>query len=161
GPPLLVAAFAFFFRREVATNAELAREFTFESLQRLGAAQESAFAEVAGALVTHGKQLDDALDLVLGIKVVVEATHEAVLDLQPELQRQRGVQQAGTEEACRLIREVLALLGRSGMQTGAVRAQHSLSIRSEEERRVVRQLLDRFRQMPEDRQKQLPALLNG
>ncbi len=40
GTPLLAAAFAYFFRRELKENAELARGMTFESLRLLSAAQE-------------------------------------------------------------------------------------------------------------------------
>jgi tRNA A-37 threonylcarbamoyl transferase component Bud32 len=47
------------------------------------------------------------------------------------------------------------------MQKGEVKPQHSLSIRSEDERNVVKQLLARFRQLPADQQHKLPALLNG
>lgn len=41
GPPLLAAAFAFFFRREVETNEELARGLSFDYLRRLSGRQEA------------------------------------------------------------------------------------------------------------------------
>jgi TPR repeat protein len=47
------------------------------------------------------------------------------------------------------------------MPFGEVRPEHSFSIRSEDERRAVKQLLARFRQLPAEEQKRLPALLNG
>src|SRR5206468_1453522 len=50
GPPLLAAAFAYFFRREVQTNAELARGLQFELLQKLFAHQGAAFAGIGGAV---------------------------------------------------------------------------------------------------------------
>ena len=37
GPPLLAAAFCYFFRREVETDAELARGLTFDVLRQLAA----------------------------------------------------------------------------------------------------------------------------
>src|SRR5438132_1234808 len=40
GPPLLAAAFCFFFRREVESDPELARGLFFDGLQQLTAAQE-------------------------------------------------------------------------------------------------------------------------
>jgi serine/threonine protein kinase len=47
------------------------------------------------------------------------------------------------------------------MQKGEVKPQHSFSIRNEDERNAVKQLLARFRQMPSEEQRQFPALLNG
>jgi hypothetical protein len=56
---------------------------------------------------------------------------------------------------------VLQRVSKVGMQSGEVRPQHSLSIRSEDERTAVKQLLARFRQLPPGQQMQLPALQNG
>src|SRR5262249_1605814 len=43
GPPLLVSAFAYFFRREVETDEELAHGLFFDGLRQLSAAQGKAF----------------------------------------------------------------------------------------------------------------------
>ena len=62
GPPLLAAAFAYFFRREVQTNAELARGLHFELLQRLYVSQSAAFAGIGGAVERLGGKVEEMLD---------------------------------------------------------------------------------------------------
>jgi hypothetical protein len=165
GPPLLAAAFAYFFRREVEENAELARGLLFDSLQHLSAGQEAAFDQVGAALTALGERFDELLGEVLEqlahIRRVTEETHAAVFDLQAELQRLGGLHLAGADEVRRLLQEVLAHLARAGMQPGEVRPHDSFSIRGEDERRLVKQLLARFRQLPAGEQRQVPALLNG
>ena len=47
------------------------------------------------------------------------------------------------------------------MQRGEVRPANSCSIRGEDERRAVKALLERFRRLPAEEQRQAPALLNG
>jgi hypothetical protein len=64
GPPLLAAAFAFFFRREVEEDDGLAHGLFFDGLRHLSAAQA---------------KIDDT----------TAATHRAVLDMQERLQRLR------------------------------------------------------------------------
>jgi hypothetical protein len=165
GPPLLATTFAYFFRREVETNAELARGLTFDSLQRLSAGQEAAFGQVGAALQTMGERFDDLLGKVLEqlgrIEAVAVETHGAVLDLHTELQRLASLQLSSGEEIRRLLQEVIEHLARVGMQAGQLRPQHSLTIRGEDERRAVRQLLDRFRRVSPEEQQRVPALLNG
>src|SRR5262249_12713091 len=59
------------------------------------------------------------------------------------------------------LRDAVARLSRLQMDAGAVRPEHSFSIRSEDERQAVRQLLDRYRRLPAAERTHLPALLNG
>jgi formylglycine-generating enzyme required for sulfatase activity/tRNA A-37 threonylcarbamoyl transferase component Bud32 len=161
GPPLLAAAFAYFFRRQVETDDELARGLCFDGLQHLAAAQAQGFAAVAQALDTLGDRFDEALARLAQIEAAVVATHAAVLDLHGELQRLSGLHSAHAAELRQLMQEALAHLHRGGMQSGEVRPQHSLSIRGDDERRAVKQLLARFRRLPAEQQKEVPALLNG
>ena len=172
GPPLLAAAFAFFFRREVETNAELARGLTFDALRQLAASQETALGEVEQALATLGSRFDARLDEVLAqldriertaaqARDAAHAAHGATLDLHVELQRLGGLHLTNGAEVRHLVEQVLSRLDQAGMRQGEVRAQHSFSIRSEDERRAVKQLLARFRELPADEQHQAHALLNG
>src|SRR5262249_12662755 len=91
GPPLLVAAFTFYFRREVETDPELAHGLFWDGLRQLSASQEQAFEEVGKALTTLGQHFEQVFEHLARIEeVVVEtqavavATHGAVLDLQAE-----------------------------------------------------------------------------
>jgi formylglycine-generating enzyme required for sulfatase activity/tRNA A-37 threonylcarbamoyl transferase component Bud32 len=157
GPPLLVAAFAYFFRRQVETTPDLACGLLWDGLRQLSAAQEAAFQQVGAALTDLGEHLEKILDQLDRIEIVVLETHAAVLDIQAEMKRQR----TGSEEVRLLLEEVADHLARAGMQHGEVRPQHSLSIRTEEEHQAVKLLLERFRQLPAEQQQGVPALLNG
>jgi serine/threonine protein kinase len=168
GPPLFVAAFTFFLRREVETDNELAHGLFWDGLRQFSASQEQAFEQVGKALTTLGKnfervfdQLGRIEDVVVETQTVAVATHEAVLDMHAEFQRISSLHLANADEVRRLMQEVLDRVIQAGMQKGEVKAQHSFSIRSEVERNAVEHLLARFRQMPAEQQKQFPALLNG
>jgi ribosomal protein S27E len=92
--------------------------------------------------------------------VAVE-THGAVLDLQTELQRLGGLHLANAGEVRSLLEQVLMHLSQAGMTRGEVRPGNSCSIRGEDERRAVKALLARFRQLPPEEQRRLSALQNA
>ena len=164
GPPLLVSAFAYFFRREVETDEELAHCLLFDGLRQLSASQAKAFGEVNKALISLGDKFDqiiEQLDRIEGVVVetlsVAVETHGAVLDMQAELQRLGSL----PDEVRRLMQDVMNRVSQAGMQRGEVKPHQSFSIRSEDERNAVKQLLARFRQLPDQQQNKVPALLNG
>ncbi len=168
GPPLLPAAFAYFFRREVETDDELAHGLFFDGLRQLAGSQARAFGEVRKALDSMGdrfdllfEQLGRIADTVEKTHATATATHEAVLDVQAELARLAQAQSGGKNEVCALLTQVIRQLSELGMQRGEVRPQHSLSIRGADERRAVQALLMRYRQLSREEQRQAPALLNG
>ena len=85
----------------------------------------------------------------------MEQTHETVLDLKAESQRQGAVQQD-------IYQVVLALQQKLDMVGGReLRPRDSLSIRNDQERDAVKQLVARYRALPPERRQQLPALLNA
>ncbi len=157
GPPLLAAAFSYFFRREVETDEELAHGLFFDGLRQLTASQAKAFAEVGKALTTLGDRFEQ-LERIEGVAV---QTHGAVLSLQAEMQRLTCLHLADAGEIRSLLEQVQQHLAHLGMQQGEVRPQHSFSIRGDDERRAVKVLLERFRRLPGEEQRQVPALLNG
>ncbi len=168
GPPLLAAAFCYFFRREVETDPELAHGLFFDGLRQLTASQARAFAEVNKALSALRGHFDAVFEQLGRIETAVAetqataaATHGAVLDLQAELQRMGGLHLANAGEVRGLLLQVQQQLSQVGMQRGEVRPQHSFSIRGEDERRAVKALLVRFRRLPTEEQARIPALLNG
>ncbi|MEI7688054.1 MAG: serine/threonine-protein kinase, partial [Planctomycetota bacterium] len=160
-PPLLVSCFAYFLRREVETNQELAHGLMFDGLRQLSANQEAAFGNIGRALDSIGEAFEELFEQLDRIEAKVGETHGAVLDLQVELARVGQMHLANTEEARRLLGDVLNRVSQLGMQKGEVKPHHSFSIRSEDERLAVKRLLSRFRDMPVEQQKKLPALLNG
>jgi len=164
GTPLLAAAFAYFFRREVVSNPEISDGLMLDGLTQLSKDQARGLADLAKVLQgleALGGRLDDLLNQMGEIGKTVGVIHGVVLDLQIELERQAGQHGATAEEMRGLMRQVLDQLGRLGMQRGEIQSGHSGSIRSEDERRAVRALLARFRQLPVEQQQQVPALLNG
>jgi serine/threonine protein kinase len=62
GTPLLAAAFAFFFRREVETNTELAHGLTFDFLRQIGDRQERGLMQLEASVGTHAGRVLDRLD---------------------------------------------------------------------------------------------------
>ena len=161
GPPLLAAAFCYFFRREVETDNELAHGLFFDGLERLSASQAMAFGEIGKALTALGGQFDALFEQLGRIEAVVVETHGAVLDVQAELQRLGGLHLANTGEIRSLFEQVMSQLALLGIQRGEVRPGNSCSIRGEDERRAVKALLERFRRLPSEEQRHAPALLNG
>jgi len=161
GPPLLAAAFCYFFRRELESDEELAHGLFFDGLRQLTASQARGFGEVSRALSTLGVQFDALFEQLGRIEEVAVETQGAVLDLHAEVQRLGGLHLANAGEVRSLLERVLLHLGQLGMQRGEVRATHSCSIRGEDERQAVRALLGRFRTLPPEVQRRVPALLNG
>lgn len=82
GPPLLVAAFCYFFRREVETNAELAHGLFFDGLRQLSASQATAFGEVNKALTSLGDQFDQVFEQLGRIETVVVETQAVAVATQ-------------------------------------------------------------------------------
>jgi hypothetical protein len=82
GPPLLVVAARYFFRREIETDRELFQGLAFAQMERLGQRQEEGFAALAEALSQHGQRLEGMLE---SVQEVVVQTHSAVQDIQKEL----------------------------------------------------------------------------
>ncbi len=153
GSPLLVMAFAHFFR-EVETNSELSRGLTFDSLRRLSASQDAAFTQLGLALEGIGPRFDELFDQL-------DQIEQTALDIRDELHRLGGDHAADAQEQRRLLLDIQARLATAGMAAGAVQPRQSLSIRTESERRMVKEMLARFRQLPSEQQAYLPATLNG
>lgn len=131
-PPLLVTAFRYFFRRAVESDRQLFQGLAWARWERLARDQERGFA-----------QLELALD-------EVRQAHAAIRDLRDE-QRRQG------DRFDELYRVVLDVRQRLDEPSGG----DSLAIRGDEERRLLRGVLARYRALPAEQQRQLPALLSA
>ena len=167
-PPLLVSAFAYFFRREVETNDELSNGLVFDGLRQLSASQAKGFGEVSKALNSMGDDFEKVISQLVRIEtrveevsLIVKGTHVVVLDMHAELQKLGSAHLGNADEVRQLMHEVIQKIEQVGMKHGEVKPQHSFSIRTEGERAAVKQLLARFRQIPAQQQQQVPALQNG
>jgi uracil-DNA glycosylase family 4 len=151
GPPLLVVAVRYFFRRAVEENAALFQGLAFAQLEGLQQSQEQGFAGLHEALTEQSARLEQ---LLADLQTTVAQTHTAVLDIQEE-QRRQGDQNRDIYNA------VIAVQGRLDLLQREVRPRDSLSIRSDGERDLVKQLVSRYRALPEERRRDMPALLNA
>src|SRR5262249_40616982 len=149
GQPLLVLAVRYFFRRAVEEDPKLFQGLTFTQLDQLKQGQAEAFAALHDVL---GKQ-SERLEVLLGdLQKQAAQTHEAVLDVQSELARQ-GNQNRDIYQA------VLDMQRRLDLMHREVRPRDSLSIRTDQERALVREVIARYRGLPEGQRRQMPALL--
>lgn len=147
GEPLLCQVAAYFLRREVEKDEALFRNLTFARLEEQARAQQAHFAALEQMLDRHSAGLERALALLAEVK-------GGVLDIQAE-QRRQGQQIQSLHEA------VLRALQRHELAQRDLRPRDSLSIRSDEERQLVRQLVGRYRELPEEERRRMPALLHG
>jgi hypothetical protein len=151
GPPVLAAAVRYFFRREVEKDQQLFQGLAHPQLQELTASQQAGLAALGDALDRHGTRLEALLD---DVRSAVRDVHDDVLDVKAELARQGAqLQELGAA--------VLAALQQHHLEHRPLRSDDSLSIHDEGERRLVRELVARYRALPPDERRQLPALLNA
>jgi serine/threonine protein kinase len=155
GPALLAVAVRFFFRQEVAERPDLFQGLTADRIDQIGQGLEAGFQSLGQALAEHAARLEQGLE---SIQAVVIQTHQAVLDVRAELDRQN-------EESRRqfqvLYETVLALQQKLDLAHRAVRPADSLSIHNESERQAVRRLAASYRALPRAQRQRLPALLNA
>jgi formylglycine-generating enzyme required for sulfatase activity/tetratricopeptide (TPR) repeat protein len=151
GMPLLVVAVRYFFRRQVETDQELFHGLAFAQLERLGQSQDAGFAALDAALTQQGQRLDAMLG---EIQSVVVETHGAVLDLQDQIEGQ-------SEQVKQIGLDVQKLLEQHHLQRRELRPGDSLSIRNDNERQLVKQVVARYRALPEGDRKEVPSLLNA
>ena len=145
GDPVLVTAARYFFRRLVEEDAVLFRELAFAQLETLKCSQDQAFSSLQSILEGHLDKLEQIFDQL-------QQTHEVVLDLREEQQRQGA-------QADQIYQQVVDLQAKLDLVHSEIRPRDSLSIRNEQERRLVRDLVGRYRELPEQQREQLPALL--
>ncbi len=151
GNPLLVVAVQTFFRRQIESDAELFQSMTWSRLEQISGTQQQGFNALGEALSEQGERLESLLDEV---KEVVVETRDAVLDIREELQGQR-------EQIQQLGQNILQLLEQHQLQQRPLRPSDSLSIRGDNERRLVKEVVARYRALSAEQRAELPALLEG
>ena len=82
GSPLLVSAFAFFFRRELETNSELAHGLSFDFLYQISAQQEQGFALLDARTEGILGQIDVLFD---AIDAAIAGVHAQLSDINGKL----------------------------------------------------------------------------
>ncbi len=161
GPPLLVLAFGYFFRREVESNAELARSLLYDGQRQLFQGQAELLANLGQLSAAQAAAFDGLNQALHKLGDRLEWLEDAVLDIQAEIRRLHELHLANAGEVRSLLQDVQRQLANAGMQRGEINPRNSFSIRGDDERQAVHALLDRFRQLPAEQRQQMPALLNG
>jgi serine/threonine protein kinase len=151
GQPLLLVALSYFFRRGVESDETLFRSLSIERLGHLQETQESGFAALELALDLQGQRVQSLLDEV---QEATLQTRDAVLDLHQQVMGQN-------EQLRQIGQAVEQLLEQRQLQRRELHPGDSLSIRTDEELRIVRQVIGRYRALPEDEKRLLPSLLNA
>ena len=152
GHPVHVAGVRYFFRRAaVEEDQQLFQGLAFARLEAIKDGQDGAFAALSDALTRQGDRLEELLG---DVKVIVVETHTAVLDLQTQM-RGQGEQIAQIGEA------ILKLLEQRELHKRELRPADSLSVRNETERQLVKQTTGRYRALPEEDRRRVPALLHA
>lgn len=144
GTPILVSAARYFFRRAVEIDQALFQGLAFARLEQLAESSDAGFAALQRTLDEQGERLL----LVLG------EVQAAVLDIRAEQLRQSA-------QARDIYQAVIDLQGKLDLTNREVRPADSLSLRNDQERALVKQLVARYRGLPEGHRQQMPALLNA
>ena len=142
--PMLAVAVQFFFRREVETDQQLFQGLTFAKLEGLSENQQKGLEALTKILTEQGSRFDELTGQVLkelGVIVeIVKDTYKMVQDLQAQVQK---------------------LVEQRQLQHREVRPGDSMSIRNEGEMQLVKQLVAKYRTLPEEKRRQLPELLSN
>ncbi len=134
---ILVVAVRFFLRREIETNSELFQGLAWAKFELLQSGQDQGFRQLGEVFTSYYEQMEALLESVHG---VVLETHGVVLDIQNEVNN---------------LAQKFDLLQRE------IRPKDSLSIQNETERQLVKQLVQRYRALPQEERQQVPSLLNA
>jgi hypothetical protein len=168
GPPLLVLAVRYYFRREVEENEQLFQGLVFSQLEGISQAQQENF----DWLLKHGERVEGLLaelrqqlheirggvkrveDKLATVQQTGEETRSGVLRIEEELRRQGPHYQ----QVYQMLQELQNKLEVRGKQ---MRSGVSFSIRDEEERREVKAFLARYRNVSTEDRRARPALVNA
>jgi serine/threonine protein kinase len=126
GTPLITAAVRFFFRREVESDRELFQGLAFAILEQQSEALEAGFRNLSELLGQHEQRLQQLTGEVLG---VATETYKEVQQISNKLDQ---------------------LLERHRLTGRELRPDDSLLAISDDERRLVRDLVKRYRALPND-----------
>ncbi len=123
----------------------------FARTEQIAQAQQAGFTGLADALDQHGDRLEDML---ADVQEMLAETHSSVLDVKSELEQQNA-------QLRQLSSDVLRALEQHRLEKRALTHGDSLSVRTDAERQLVKQLVARYRALPADERQRLPALLNA
>jgi tetratricopeptide (TPR) repeat protein len=151
GQPLLAVAARYFFRRAVEGDRQLFQGLMWASWEDFAGAQQRGFAQLDEALAHHGQELDVRLG---ELHAFLGQIHAVVVDIRQEQARQGDRFQD-------LYQAVLDVQRRLDGLAQQPRPAPGLSIRNDEERQLLQQVLARYRGLPPGQQRQMPGLVQS
>ena len=139
-PSILVVAVHYYFRQEVARDPELARGLTVAKLDAIEEAQEKRFDALTAALSRQGDRLEEMLGTISGLVIDIDSR---TIEIDKTTKSTQDAVQV-------LVGQVKMLTEQLQLQNREVRPSDSMSVRSEGERQLVKQLVAKYRSLPED-----------
>ena len=172
GEPLLVVAVRYYFRRAVEDDPKLFQGLAFSQLEQIQSQQDRGFAALRDLIDQHQQEISTALD---EIQAEIFATYNVASQIQEEQRRQSMRDEQFQKQVLDLMEEqrqkggrhedvynaVVQLQQRLDLMHTELRPRDSLSIRGDVERQLVKEVVSRYRTLPESHRNQLPALLNA
>jgi serine/threonine protein kinase len=142
--PFLTVAVRYYFRRAVEEDRELFQGLAFAKLEAASTAQEQQFATLAQTLDRHAARLEGMLADVL----------EDVGFIRENM--------ASKSDVARVEGLLLQILAQQGMaRTREVSSRHSMSIRTDSDRRDANEAIRDYRSLPDDVRRAHPSLIES
>lgn len=138
GQPLLAMAVQYYFRRAVEEDETLARGLAWARAVAIDRHVQDGFAFLAMIQERHGQNLEEALDSLVRIETVVSAIRNETSDIHVK---------------------VIEILRRLDLPRRDLSSRHSYSCQDDRERRLVADMLRRYRALDEEQRRQFPQLL--
>jgi formylglycine-generating enzyme len=138
GQPLLAMAAQYYFRRAVEEDQVLARGLSWIKLIAIDRHIEEGFAFLALIQERHGRMLEEILDGQARMEVVVVEMNSRTIDIHATVHQ---------------------ILNRLNLPPRELSPGHSYSCRDDRERRIVADVLRRYRDLGEDQRRRFPQLL--
>ncbi len=138
GPPLLIAAFAYFLRHEIANDKQLSQTLSFTLLERISQEQTQGFNALQDAIQTLGSEFHRTMQEVscqlTQVAETVTETHESVIE----------------------IREMLAAVQ---AQLAHLQAEKQSADQQDLKKQAIQETLQHFDPLPAKQQAKLPDFL--
>lgn len=138
GPPLLIAAFAYFLRHEIANDKQLSQTLSFTLLERISQEQTQGFNALQNAIQTLGNEFQRTMQEVscqlTQVEETVTETHQSVIE----------------------IREMLAAVQ---TQLAKLQANKQSADQQDLKKQAIQETLQNFERLPPKQQAKLPDFL--
>jgi len=149
GPPLLIAAFAYFLRYEIANDKQLSQTLSFTLLERISQEQTQGFNALQNAIQTLGSEFQRTMQEVscqlTQVEETVTETHQSVIELEQSVAKSHDE-----------IRDMLAAVQ---AQLALLQADKQSADQQDLKKQAIQETLQHFEPLPAKEQAKLPDFL--